>query len=140
MLIKILFLLCLISISNGETKCRTTAWWVLQAFPKSNLQPFLQSSKEELTFNLSHPLAKYMTNDEYPVYFEFNQQNSCQESSLPPIIANATEQTFVEFKLEIPYLIRKNKTVMLKPLVYQNSLIDVGASRAVYGLPANFVS
>ncbi len=140
MSIKIFFLLCLISISNGETKCRTTAWWILQPFSKFILQPFLQSSKEELTFNLSHPLAKYMTNDEYPVYFKFNQQNSCEESLLSPIIASATEQTFVEFKLEVPYFIRTNKTVMLKPLVYQNSLVYGGASRAVYGLPANFVS
>ena len=81
-----------------------------------------------------------MKNDEHPVYFEFNQQNQCQQSSLPPWLANATEQTFVEFKLEIPYLIRKNKTVMLKPLIYQNSLLDVGATHAVYGLPAYLVS
>jgi hypothetical protein len=140
MSIKILFIFCLISIANGETKCRTTAWWVLQPFSKSIVQQFLKGSKEELTFDTSNPLANFMRNDEHPVYFEFNQQNSCQEGSLPPVIANATAQTFVEFKLEIPYLIRKNKTVMLKPLVYQNSLLDVSATHVVYGLPASFVS
>ncbi|CAF3985048.1 unnamed protein product [Rotaria sp. Silwood1] len=76
-----------------------------------------------------------MKNNEHPVYFEFNQQNHCQQSSLPPWLANITEQTFVEFKLEIPYLIRQNKNVMLKPLVYQNNLIDVSATQLVYGLP-----
>lgn len=139
MSIKIFFLLCLISNINGETKCRTTSWWVLQPISKSIVQQFLKGSKEELTFDSTNPLRKFMKDDEHPVYFEFNQQNSCQESSLPPWIANATEQTFVEFKLEIPYLIRKNKTVMLKPLVYQNSLVDVSATHLVYGLPASFV-
>jgi len=140
MSIKILFLLCLISIVNGETKCRTTSWWVLQPFSKTIIQQFLKDSKEELTFDSSNPLAKFMRNDEHPVYFEFNQQNQCQESSLPSWLASVTEQTFVEFKLEIPYLIRKNKTVMLKPLVYQNSLIDVSATHVVYGLPASFAT
>jgi hypothetical protein len=136
----IFLLLCLISISHGQTNCRTTSWWVLQPFPKSILQGFLSKSDEGLTFNTSNPLSSFMKNDEHPVYFEFNQQNQCQQSSLPPWLANATEQTFVEFKLEIPYLIRKNKTVMLKPLIYQNSLLDVGATHAVYGLPAYLVS
>jgi len=140
MLTKIFLLLCLISINKGETDCRTTAWWVLLPFSKSILQPFLSKSKDELTFNSSNPLANFMKNDEHPVYFEFNKQNQCEQSSLPPFIANITEQTFVEFKLEIPYLIRKNETVMLKPLVYQNSLLDVEASYLVYGLPAYFVS
>ena len=81
-----------------------------------------------------------MSSDEHPVYFEFNQQNQCQQSSLPPWLANATQQTFVEFKLQIPYLSRKGKTVLLKPLIYQNSHLDVTASRAVYGLPAFYVS
>ncbi|CAF3165861.1 unnamed protein product [Rotaria sp. Silwood2] len=81
-----------------------------------------------------------MKNNEHPVYFEFNQQNQCQQNSLPPWLANATEQTFVEFKLEIPYLIRQNKTVMLKPLIYQNNLIDVSATRFVYGLPTYFAT
>jgi len=136
MSIKIFLLLCFISIVNSETNCRTTGWWVLQPFPKSILQQFLSKSKEELTFNSSHPLASFMKNDEHPVYFEFNQQNQCQEGSLPPFIADITEQTFAEFKLEIPYLIGKNKAVMFKPLVYQNNLLDVSASYAVYGLPA----
>jgi len=137
---EIFLLLCLISIINSETNCRTTSWWVLQPFSKSILQSFLSNSKEELIFNSSNPLANFMKTDEHPVYFEFNQQNQCQQSSLPPFIANITQQTFVEFKLEIPYLIRKNKTVMLKPLVYQNSLLDVDATHVVYGLPAYFVS
>ncbi|CAF4593698.1 unnamed protein product, partial [Rotaria magnacalcarata] len=74
------------------------------------------------------------------VYFEFNQQNQCEQSSLPPWLANLTEQTFVEFKLEIPYLINQNKTVMLKPLVYQNSALDVSATHLVYGLPSYLVN
>ncbi len=135
---KIFLLLCLISTSNCDIDCRTTAWWVLQPFSKSILQPFFPKS-EELIFNSSNPLASFMKNDEHPVYFEFNHQNQCEESSLPPFIANITEQTFVEFKLQIPYLIRKNKTVMLKPLIYQNSLLNVGATHIVYGLPAYFV-
>jgi hypothetical protein len=128
----------LISTSNCDIDCRTTAWWVLQPFSKSILQSFFPKS-EELIFNSSNPLASFMKNDEHPVYFEFNHQNQCEESSLPPFIANITEQTFVEFKLQIPYLIRKNKTVMLKPLIYQNSLLNVGATHIVYGLPAYFV-
>ncbi len=136
----IFFLLCFVPISHGQINCRTTSWWVLQPFSKSILQSFLSKSKENLTFNSSNPLANFMKNDEHPVYFEFNQQNQCEESGLPPVLANATEQTFVEFKLQLPYLIRKNQTVMLKPLLYQNSLINVIASHLVYGLPANFVS
>ncbi len=135
---KILVLLCLISTVYCDIDCRTTAWWVLQPFPKSMLQPFFPKSVE-LLFNTSNPLAKFMKSDEHPVYFEFNHQNQCKESALPPFIANITEQTFVEFKLQIPYLTRKNKTVMLKPLVYQNSLLNVGATYAVYGLPAHYV-
>lgn len=83
---------------------------------------------------------KYMNPDQHPVYFEFNQQNQCEQNSLPPWLANLTEQTFVEFKLEIPYLIRKNKSVLIKPLIYQNSFVDVTASHLVYGLPAFHVS
>ncbi|CAF1388256.1 unnamed protein product [Rotaria sordida] len=135
MLTKIFLLLCLISIGKSQTNCRTTAWWVLLPMSKTILQSFIHTSKEDLTFNSSNPLANFMKNDEHPVYLEFNQQNQCQQSSLPPWLANITEQTFVEFKLEIPYLIRKNKNVMLKPLVYQNSIIDVSATRLVYGLP-----
>jgi hypothetical protein len=140
MLTKIFLLFCLISIGNSETNCRTTGWWVLQPVSKSILQQFLSKSKEELLFNSSNPLANFMKNDEHPVYFEFNQQNHCEESSLPPFLANLTDQTFVEFKLEIPYLIRKNKPVMFKPLIYQNSLLDVEASYFFYGLPTYFVS
>ncbi|CAF3303597.1 unnamed protein product [Rotaria socialis] len=136
MLTQILLAFSLISISYSQTNCRTTAWWVLMPFPKTMLQPFLDHSKEILSFNSSNPLASFMKNDEHPVYFEFNQQNQCEQSSLPPWLANLTEQTFVEFKLEIPYLIRQNKTVMLKPLVYQNSALDVGATHLVYGLPS----
>ena len=135
-----MLLLCFVTLVNGQTNCRTTAWWVLQPFSKSILQSFINDSKEALVFNSSNPLANFMANDQHPVYFEFNQQNQCQESSLPSVVANATQQTFVEFKLEIPYLIRKNKTVMLKPLIYQNNLEDVGATRLVYGLPTFFVS
>ena len=53
-----------------------------------------------------------MTNDQHPVYLEFNQQNQCEQNSLPPWMANETQQTFVEFKLELLYLIYKNKSVM----------------------------
>jgi len=140
MSIKVFLLFCLISTSNSDINCRTTAWWVLQPFLKSDLQPFISQSGEDLTFNSSNPLANYMNSDEYPVYFEFNQQNRCEESSLPPFVANLTQQTFAEFKLEIPYLIRKNKTFMLKPLVYQNSSLNVEATRLVYGLPTYLVS
>ncbi|CAF1421062.1 unnamed protein product [Adineta ricciae] len=133
-------LLSLIPFNSGEIDCRTTSWWVLQPFPKSVLQGFLSKSKEHLTFNSSNPLAKYMKADEHPVYFEFNKQNQCQQSSLPPVIANATEQTFIEFKLQIPYLIRKDKTVMLKPLIYQNSKLNTFATHLVYGLPAEFAT
>jgi hypothetical protein len=139
MLVIILLLLNFISSGNGEIHCRTTAWWVLQPFSKSSLQSFLSKSEDALTFNTSNPLASFMKPDEHPVYFEFNQQNKCQQSSLPPLIANATEQTFVEFKLQIPYLIRKGKTVMLKPLLYQNSVLNTAATRLVYGLAADFV-
>ena len=95
-------LLSLIPFNAGEIDCRTTSWWVLQPFPKSVLQGFLSKSKEHLTFNSSNPLAKYMKTDEHPVYFEFNKQNQCQQSSLPPVIANATEETVIEVKLQIP--------------------------------------
>ena len=138
MLTKIFLILCLISTVACDIDCRTTAWWVLQPFSKAILQSFLPES-EGLVFNSSNPLARFMRNDEHPVYLEFNYQNQCEESALPPFIANITEQTFVEFKLEIPYLIRKNRTAMLKPLIYQNSLLNVGATHAVYGLPAHFV-
>jgi len=137
---EICFVFCMISICRSDTNCRTTGWWILQPFSKSILQSFLSQSKEHLEFNSSNPLATYMQKDQHPVYLEFNQQNQCKDSSLPPFIANITEQTFVEFKLEIPYLIRQNKTVMFKPLVYQNDFIDVEASKFVYGLPAYFVS
>ncbi|UJR26579.1 hypothetical protein I4U23_007899 [Adineta vaga] len=140
MLTTIFLLLSFIPFNYGEINCRTTAWWVLQPFPKSVLQRFLSKSNENLTFNSSNPLAQFMKTDEHPVYFEFNQQNQCQQSSLPPVIANATEQTFVEFKLQIPYLIRKDKTVMYKPLVYENSKLNVAATRLVYGLPAEFAT
>lgn len=139
-MIKAFLLFCLISIVNGDINCRTTGWWVLQPISKTILDKFLSQSKEHLAYNTSNPLANFMKNDEHPVYFEFNQQNHCEESSLPPYIANLTEQTFAEFKLEIPYLIRKNKTVMFKPLIYQNSTLNVEASRIVYGLPAFYVS
>ena len=139
MLAIVFLLLTVISLSDAQIHCRTTAWWVLQPFSKSLLQSFLSKSKDTLTFNASNPLANFMRPDEHPVYFEFNQQNKCQQSSLPPVIANATEQTFVEFKLQIPYLIRKANTVMFKPLLYQNSALNTAATRLVYGLPADFV-
>lgn len=140
MSIQILLVFCLISVIYGDINCRTTSWWVLQAYPKSILQEFLSQSKDKLEFNTTNPLAKYIKSDEHPVYFEFNQQNQCEESGLPPYIANLTEQTFAEFKLEIPYLIHKNKPVMYKPLIYQNSSLNVAATQLVYGLPAYFVS
>lgn len=140
MLTKIFLILCFISFTNCQTHCRTTSWWVLMPFPKTVLQPFLDQSKEGLSFNSSNPLAKLMKNDEHPVYLEFNKQNQCEQSSLPSWLAGLTEQTFIEFKLEIPYLIRHNKTVMLKPLVYQSSMLDVSATHLVYGLPASLVS
>ncbi|CAF1234188.1 unnamed protein product [Adineta steineri] len=136
----IFFLFCFIPISNCDITCRTTSWWVLQPFPKSLLQQFLDESKVTLTFNTSNPLARFMQDDEHPVYFEFNKQNDCEYTALPPILANITEQTFVEFKLEIPYLIQNNKNIMLKPLLYQNSLLNVFATHVVYGLPANFAT
>ena len=139
MWIEIVLLLCCVSISQADINCRTTAWWILQPFSKTILQSFLSTSKEQLLFNSSNPLARFMNADQHPVYLEFNQQNQCEESSLPPFLANITQQTFVEFKLQIPYLIRKDKTVMLKPLIYQNSLLNVDASHLVYGLPAYFV-
>lgn len=132
-------LLYILHLSDGQIHCRTTAWWVLQPFAKTILQAFLSKSQETLAFNASNPLANFMKADEHPVYFEFNQQNKCQQSSLPPVIANATEQTFVEFKLQIPYLSRKDTTVMLKPLLYQNSALNTAATRLVYGLPAELV-
>ena len=132
-------LFCGISMANADINCRTTAWWVLQPFSKSILESFLSTAKDKLSFNSSNPLARFMTADEHPVYFEFNQQNQCEESSLPPFLANITEQTFVEFKLQIPYLIRQSQTVMLKPLIYQNSRLNVDATHVVYGLPAYFV-
>lgn len=139
MWIGLVLLLCFVLISHADINCRTTAWWILQPFSKTILQTFLSTSKEPLLFNSSNPLAKFMNIDQHPVYFEFNQQNQCEESSLPPFLANITEQTFVEFKLQIPYLIRNDKTVMLKPLIYQNSLLNVDATHLVYGLPAYFV-
>ncbi|CAF1360043.1 unnamed protein product [Adineta steineri] len=136
----IFFLFCFVSISNCDIACRTTSWWVLQPISKSILQSFLSQSKETLTFNTSNPLARFMQDDEHPVYFEFNKQNDCEYTALPPTLANITEQTFVEFKLEIPYLIRNNKNIMFKPLLYQNSLLNVFATHVVYGLPANFAT
>ena len=133
-------LLSWISSIQAQTHCHTTSWWVLLPFERSVLQPFLSSIKDELTFNTSNPLSQYMNASQHPVYFEFNQQNQCEQSSLPAWLANLTEQTFVEFKLEIPYLIRKGKAMMIKPLIYQNDELDVAASHLVYGLPAFHVS
>ncbi|CAF1593753.1 unnamed protein product [Adineta steineri] len=134
----IFFLFCFIPISNCDITCRTTSWWVLQPFPKSLLQQFLDESKVTLTFNSSNPLARFMQDDEHPVYFEFTTPTNCEYTALPPTLANITEQTFVEFKLEIPYIILNNKNIMFKPLLYQNSLQNVAATQVVYGLPANF--
>lgn len=141
MIVKISFIVfSMIFFSNGETHCQTDSWWLLIPFSKTILKHFLSQSKQNLSFDVENPLSPFIEPDQHPVYLEFNRQYQCSQTGLPDWLANATEQTFVEFKLQIPYLIHQNQSVLLKPLIYQNSRLDVTASQVVYGLPTFFVS
>ena len=62
--------------------------------------------------------------DVYPILLETQVQSNCSNKLVPSF-----HSTFHEFKLEIPYVLRKNSTndkelFMYKPLIYANSLLD----------------
>lgn len=70
----------------------------------------------------------------HPVLLETQVQSNCTEKSIPFVHTN-----FHEFKLEIPYVLRRESTnnqqlFMYKPLLYANTWTDVLGAATVYGL------
>jgi hypothetical protein len=104
------------------------------------LDNYLKASNIPLTYNTSQlPFSSEVKSDEHVVYLEFNKQNDCRTTS-SSFLSNIVSLTFIEFKVQIPYLVQKDKNVMLKPLIYESNFIDTSATRLVYGLPTYTVS
>ena len=126
---------------KNSTTCHTTSWWVLLPIKKVYLDSYLKASNIPLTYNTSQlPFSSELKPDEHVVYLEFNKQNNCTTTSSSSSLSSLISLTFVEFKVEIPYLVRHGKNVMLKPLIYESKFIDTSATKIVYGLPAYTVS
>jgi hypothetical protein len=125
---------------KNTTTCHTTSWWVLLPIKKVYLDNYLKASNIPLTYNTSQlPFSSEVKSDEHVVYLEFNKQNDCRTTS-SSFLSNIVSLTFIEFKVQIPYLVQKDKNVMLKPLIYESNFIDTSATRLVYGLPTYTVS
>ena len=125
---------------KNTTTCHTTSWWVLLPIKKIYLDNYLKASNIPLTYNTSQlPFSSELKPDEHVVYLEFNRQNNCTTTS-SSLLSSIISLTFVEFKVEIPYLVRNGKNLMLKRLIYESKFVDTSATKLVYGLPAYTVS
>jgi hypothetical protein len=125
---------------KNATTCHTTSWWVLLPMKKVYLDNYLKATNIPLTYNTSQlPFSSELKSDEHVVYLEFNKQNDCKQISLS-FLSGIISLTFVEFKVQIPYLVRNDKNVMFKPLIYESKFIDTSATKLAYGLPAYTVS
>ena len=107
-----------------STVCKTSGIWGLFDAPKELLKPFLVDGVE---FD-DHPYNISANN--HPLYLEFNIQHDCVAYGFIPA------PKMHEFKVEIPFTKTKNiKNAMFKPLVIEDSLVNVLGSKYAYGLP-----
>ena len=88
-------------------------------------------------FNLStiYPYKSQIKSGFYPVFFELGKQIDCIAIKFLPFI----KTSFLEFKVEIPYVIRNNSIgpYVFKPTIFSSSELDTYSSRIVYGLPTH---
>jgi hypothetical protein len=116
--------ICLLNSQSVSTVCHTSGIWGLFDVPKTLLQPFLPQGVD---FDI-HPYI--ISDSNHPLYLEFNIQHDCVAYGFIPA------PRMHEFKVEIPFTkTEKVRNVMYKPLVIEDSLINVLGSKYAYGLP-----
>jgi hypothetical protein len=111
------------------TSCTSHTYLAIGKFERSIVESLLPPDYF-LTTNLPEDIASEFQNNTYPLIFEFGQQNDCW------MISTLTKHTFLEFKLEIPYVNHKDghSSKVYKPFIYADNYMDTYGSKILYGL------
>lgn len=127
-LIKVLIILKTIEYSIC-TSCNSHTYLAIAKFDRRMVESLLPKDYY-LNENLPEEIASKFSNNTYPLIFEFGKQIDCW------MISTLTKHTFLEFKLEIPYVNHKDgySQKVYKPYIYADNYMDTYGSKILYGL------
>lgn len=114
-------------IALSATQCLNHAYVGIAIVKRNIVESLLEDG---FTLPDSHPLDKLMSKDEYPLLLEFGEQLDCY------FYLTMTKHSFIEFKLEVPYVSHKEgyKELVYKPIIFASAFLDAIGSKIMYGL------